>query len=518
VTNGAGSGKNGADPTLIATRQEFAEALTVLRERAGLTVRDVAKVTGMRPSTLGGYYSGAHLPPMALGDVLNKILEACSVSAPIALEQWQQALIRVRRAPGRQPAAAPVPYRGLERFEPEDAEWFFGRERITTALVEQLVERHGRGGVMVVIGPSGSGKSSLLRAGLLAALGRGEVNVPGSAEWPWLLLTPGDHPLRELALRLAAKAGIAPEIVHKSLKARPGGFAEFARRLCVSSRGDGDSLPDESDHRLVVVVDQFEEVFAPNVDEVERSAFIAALNTAGNQTESASGDGKIRSPAALIVLGLRADFYPHAAQRSDLVAALQDGQVVVGPMNEEELRAVITKPAIKAKVDLEEGLVELLLRDLPPTTRGIQLSSAHEAGVLPLLSHALLATWNRHQRSRMTVADYQSSGGIRGAIAYTADETYDELTDVQQEIARQFFRRLVHIAEDTPDTRRKVTHAELVDGHDSVRSDEIMYVLDQFVKRRLLTVDSERVEITHEALLTAWPRLRGWIDADRGAW
>lgn len=130
---------------------------------------------------------------------------------------------------------------------------------------------------MVVVGPSGSGKSSLLRAGLLTALGRGEVNVPGSAEWPWLLLTPGEHPLLELASRLAAKDGIIPEIVYKPLQAHPGGFSEFARRLCVSSRDDDASLPGGSNHRLVVVVDQCEEVFAPSIDEVERSAFIAAL-------------------------------------------------------------------------------------------------------------------------------------------------------------------------------------------------------------------------------------------------
>jgi WD40 repeat protein/transcriptional regulator with XRE-family HTH domain len=515
VTNGAGSGHGEPDPMRITTRQEFAEGLSLRRERAGLTVRDVAKLTGMRASTLGGYYSGAHLPPAALGDVLNKILEACGVSDPTALEQWQQALIRVRRVPGRQPAGSPVPYRGLERFEPEDAEWFFGRKRITAELVEQLAERHTRGGVMVVVGPSGSGKSSLLRAGLLAALGRGEMNVSGSTEWPWLLLSPGRHPIQELASRLAGKAGIAPALVHESLQSSPAACAEFARQICVAS-GDGTSCPrDEADQRLVLVVDQFEEVFAPDVDEIERSDFIAALHASGNRAKSNSVGEETCPPSALVVLGLRADFYPHAARRLDLVSVLQDRQVVVGPMNKEELRAAIIQPAVNVKVEIEEGLVQILLRDLQPSASVAQLGGAHEAGVLPLLSHALLATWSRRHRGRMTVAEYEASGGIHGAVAQSAEEAFNELTDAQQGVARQLFIRLVHVAENVPETRREVDQTELLGGYDGTKVEELTGVLDEFVARRLITLGNDSVEITHEALITAWPRLRSWIDGDR---
>ena len=438
----------------VGTRQDFAKQLTQLRERAGLTVRDVARALKVPTSTIGGYFGGRYLPPPGQ---LRTLLLVHGVTDPDQVDSWLAALRRVRRAPGRRPAATPVPYRGLESFRSQDADWFFGREALTATLIEHLRDLHGReqrgkGGLLLVAGPSGSGKSSLLRAGLIpalragalesgalesGALKSGALGIPGSASWPVVLMTPGTRPDGELADLLA-------------------------------------------DPRQVVIIDQLEEIFTV-FEERERDGFISGLH----------------APAALVVAGLRADFYPQALRYPLLAAASQDHQVVVGPMTEPELRSAITGPAHRARLDIEDGLVEVLLRDVDP-------------GALPLLSHALLTTWQHSRRGTLTLADYQASGGIRGAVASTAEEGYGELESGQQNVARQVFMRLVHVADDTADTRRRVPRNELMLSHGDVEP-----VLDAFIARRLITAETDDVQIAHEALLHAWPRLREWIDADR---
>lgn len=508
------------DPARISTRQEFADALTALRKSAGLTIRDVDKHTGIHTSTLGGYFSGKHLPQTTQPDVLPKILAACGVTDACTVREWREALRRVRDRP------VDMPYRGLRAFEPEDADWFFGRKRLTTELVKQLTDRHNKGGLLVVIGVSGSGKSSLLRAGLIPAMRRGDLDVRGSKNWPWLLCTPGEHPLDELATRLAAKARTTPADVEGILRSDPRTAADLARRACAGSDAAGASTEPEAagpDSRLVVIVDQFEEVFTSCSDEAERTAFIAALVAAAGSGPVKSTDtdsAEPRPPAALVVLGLRADFYSEALRQADLETALRS-PVLVGPMTEDELRDAIVEPAKKARVGLEDGLVELLLRDLRPAAgpgtredRNDRPLPAHEAGALPLLSHVLNVTWRNLRCVQMTVADYRAAGAIQGAVAKTAEEVYEKLT-TRQETARQLFLRLVNAAEDRVDTRRRVGHAELLDSYGHTQPEELAAVLEQFVNRRLITVDGDHVEIVHDSLLSAWPRLRNWIDANR---
>ncbi len=448
------------DPGQISTRQDFAAGLSLLREGAGLTIRDVARKIGVPPSTIGGYFGGSHLPPVKLSGLLPSILSACGVDDQAAVDGWLAALARVRRAPGRRPANALVPYRGLKSFQPEDAEWFFGRQRLTDVLVGQLRDQCTQAGLLAVVGPSGSGKSSLLRAGLIPAIRHGALGRAGEEDWPIALFTPGSDPMAEWAghQELAA-AGRPP---------------------------------------AVIVVDQFEEVFTLCQDEDERRDFIAALCAAARQ-------------AALIVVGLRADFYPHALRHQELVAELQRRQVLVGPMTEEELRSAITGPAKKAGLDIEAGLVEVLLRDLAPADHHEHPVAAHEPGTLPLLSHALVATWDLSRGGWLTVADYQATGGIQGAVAASAEEVYADLTPAQQELTRRIFTRLVHVADDTAATRRRVSRSELQLGDGDA---DVQPVLDAFIGQRLVTADTETVEIAHEALLHAWPRLRQWTDAD----
>lgn len=484
-----------ANPGRARTHEEFAHELTLLRKRAGLTVRDVAKRMGVPYTTVGGYFSGRHLPALKPPGQFRSLLEACGEADAAAIEEWLEALSRVRLAPGRRAADAPVPYRGLASFQPEDAKWFYGRQSLIDDLISHLRKLHAVGGLLVAVGPSGSGKSSLLRAGMIPALKAGVMDVPGSQDWPVGLFTPGRQPAGELGRQLAALTGSGRE----------------------------DPVPGE---RVVLVVDQFEEIFTECQDEAERRAAIAALCAvadydSGPGSSSPGGHGEVGA-LALVVLGLRADFYPYAFRYPELVQALQEHQVVVGPMTDAELRQAIVEPARMTGLTVEDGLVEVLLRDLAPAWETDQAPAgeasrpddARGAGNLPLLSHALLTTWERSHKGKLTIADYKDTGGIQEAVARTAEEAYGELTAGQQILARQIFLRLVHVGDDTADTRRRVSVTELLFSDGDVRP-----VLDLFIERRLITTGittgTDEVEIAHEALLFAWPRLRGWIEADR---
>ena len=462
-------------------------------------MREVARAVGIPASTAGDYFAGRHLPPPSQPGLLPRILRACGVTDQAQLSGWMNALNRIRRGPGRRPAATPAPYRGLASFQPEDAAWFFGREDLTARLVRLASAPPAPGIPLTVVGPSGSGKSSLLRAGLIPSL-------PGWPRRRLALFTPGPAPLRELARQLAMLApaepdpGVPPDSsrIEAALRSDPG---EALRLIPGGGDPGGESgTPGAGDPGLVIVVDQFEEIFTACRDEAERHRFITAICA-------------LAGPA-VVVLALRADFYDRALRHPELARALQEHQVVVVPMSQREVRRAIVEPAHLARLDVEDGLVELLLRDLAPhSPEGSPLGAGHEAGALPLLSHALLTTWSRSHGGRLTVADYQASGGIRHAIARTADQVYGSLDEEQQDIARRLFLRLVYVADDAPETRSSVRLAELGDWPSEAASPG--EVLDRFVAERLITVDADTAQITHEALLTAWPLLRTWIDANR---
>jgi len=462
-------------------------------------VREVARAVGIPASTAGDYFAGRHLPPPSQPGLLPRILRVCGVTDQAQLSGWMNALNRIRRGPGRRPAATPAPYRGLASFQPEDAAWFFGREDLTARLVRLASAPPAPGIPLTVVGPSGSGKSSLLRAGLIPSL-------PGWPRRRLAVFTPGSAPLRELARQLAMLApaepdpGVPPDSsrIEAALRSDPG---EALRLIPGGSDPGGESgTPGAGDPGLVIVVDQFEEIFTACRDEAEQHRFITAICA-------------LAGPA-VVVLALRADFYDRALRHPELARALQEHQVVVVPMSQREVRRAIVEPAHLARLDVEDGLVELLLRDLAPhSPEGSSLGAGHEAGALPLLSHALLTTWSRSHGGRLTVADYQASGGIRHAIARTADQVYGSLDEEQQDIARRLFLRLVYVADDAPETRSSVRLAELGDWPCEAASPG--EVLDRFVAERLITVDADTAQITHEALLTAWPLLRTWIDANR---
>ncbi|MFE9183247.1 NACHT and WD repeat domain-containing protein [Micromonospora haikouensis] len=458
----------------ISTRQDFARELTQLRERAGLSVRDVIAAIprqSRRHGTIGDWFAGRGLPQPSSHALFAQVLRACGATDD-DVSGWLTALRQIRRT--RTSRAGEEPYRGLDRFEADHAGWFFGREQLTTRLVEQVCSlRQTGGGILLVTGASGIGKSSLLRAGLVAAIREGTDDGPSIET---AVLTPGAHPLRAWQERSAGR--------------------------------DPTTAP-------VIVVDQFEEVFAPEVDSTESEAFVAALVTATERPtgpltateEFAEGAGTV------VVLGLRADFYADLLRIPSLAVVAQEHQLTVGPMTTAELRRAITEPARKAGVDVEEGLVDLLLREI--ASRSGNPTAAHDPGALPLLSHALLATWEAG-RGRLTAERYRATGGIDGAVATTADAVYTTLHPRHQELARTLFLRLVHLGQGSADTRRRLRRAQLLPGTPTgTTSEDIDEVIDRFVDRRLLTVDDDTVEISHEALLVAWPHLRDWLTTDR---
>jgi transcriptional regulator with XRE-family HTH domain len=391
------------------------------------------------------------------------------------------------------------PYPGLAAFGPDQARWFFGRDQITAHLISQLDDRLVRGGPLAVVAPSGAGKSSLLAAGLIPALARGAL--PNSQTWPVITTTPGAHPLATLAAGVVERTGADPADA-AATAGDPERFAVFLTGTAIAHSGQQKQTSCSA--RVVLIVDQFEETFTECQQEAERQAFIAALCTAA------------RSAAALVVLGIRADFYGSCLAYPVLLTALQ-GPVAVGPMTAEQLRAAITRPAAAEGLDLEPGLVELLLRDLGAMEDAGAGAASYDPGALPLLAHALRVTWQQRDGQMLTVAGYRRTGGIRQALATTAERAYTSLGPPEQQIARQVLLRLVNVSDQGGrDTRRRLPRARLVEVLPLPKSaPAIDMVLEAFGRARLLTFDTASVEITHEALLRAWPRLQQWIDTDR---
>lgn len=422
------------------------------------------------------------------------------------------------------PAPGEPPFKGLEFFDEKDADLFFGREQLTTKLVRDLRERNF---LAVVVGASGSGKSSIVRAGVVPALKKGmpgaEDSLSPHAPKPWTIhvLTPSAHPLQALATALTqdvesvtATATLIddltqdPRALHLFLlrqRADNNSASVLSHPPSVASRSLGSySVPTNRPSKppfgesfvnghVLIVIDQFEEIFTLCRDEYEREAFIDNLLTALSYAD----DGSLT-----VLLTIRADFYAHLAQYPELRDAVARHQEFIGPMTSEELRRAMEGPARIAGWDFEPGLVDLYLRDV-----------GEEPGALPLLSHALLETWKRRSGHTLTLKGYHDAGGVRGAIAQTAETTYQQLSSQEQAIARNIFLRLTELGEGTEDTRRRASFAELVPQDESAAS--VNGVLRRLADARLVTLNADTAEVAHEALIREWPQLREWLNQDR---
>ncbi|MDP9184868.1 MAG: winged helix-turn-helix domain-containing protein, partial [Actinomycetota bacterium] len=336
------------------------------------------------------------------------------------------------------------PYKGLARFETDDAAFFFGREHMVADAIGHLIG----GRFLALVGASGSGKSSLLRAGLLHALRSG--TLPGSDRWTYSVIRPGNHPVEQLD--------------------RATGEARGARRA-------------------VIAVDQFEEVFTACSDDVERQAFLDALTRTVLQPEG----------PVTIVIAMRADFYGRCAKHRPFASLLASDQILVGPMDADELRSAIVRPAENAGLTVDEKLVDVLVAD-----------TVDQPGALPLLSTALLELWTRRQGRTLSLDEYLHSGGVEGAVARLAEDAYGRLDRDEQQAAKRILLRLAATGEGSQTVRRRAPVEEFDRSSDPATSDAMAVLADA----RLITFSDGTVEVSHEALLHEWPRLRVWLEDD----
>ncbi|HSI31425.1 MAG TPA: protein kinase, partial [Miltoncostaeaceae bacterium] len=396
-------------------------------------------------------------------------------------------LVRVLRGadvgPGLVQAPADVcPYRGLEAFREEDADLFFGREEDVSRLVERL--RATR--FLAVLGASGSGKSSLVAAGLIPAVRRGAL--PGGESWRVLSLTPGAKPLNALAAQLRHLPGSG------SPSAADLAADERCLDLAVARAVEG-RPPDD---RVLVVVDQLEEAFTLCSDEGERAAFL------GNLMYAAS----IPGGRCVVVVAMRADFYARLAEHPELRSLVAAQQVLLGALDARGLRRAIEQPAARAGLELEPGLTRRILTDV-----------ADRPGTLPLMEHLLVEVWQRRRGRTLTLEAYAASGGVEGALARRANSIYGAMSPERQAVARRVLLRLTQPGEGTEDTRRRATRAELVTRPGE--EEEVDAVIGALAEARLVTTSTDEatgqpvVDVTHEALIRGWPELRGWINDDR---
>jgi WD40 repeat protein/serine/threonine protein kinase/DNA-binding XRE family transcriptional regulator len=388
------------------------------------------------------------------------------------------------------------PYKGLRAFGEADAGDFFGRAALTQRLLERLAEEDAEARFLAVVGSSGSGKSSVVRAGLIPALRRG--GLPGSEQWFISEMIPGTHPLEELEAALLRIAVHPPESLLGQLREDERGLARAVKR----------TLPVDEETELVLVIDQFEEVFTLVEDETIRAHLLDSM-------VAAVLDGRSR---LRLVVTLRADFMDRPLQYMAFGDLLRQRTEFVLPLTPEEMERAIAGPAERAGLALEPGLAATIIHEV-----------GEQPGALPLLQYALTELFERSAGRVFTRETYQASGGVTGALARRADEIYASLDEQQQEVARQLFLRLINLGEGTEDTRRRVRLSEMNDWRWEVEGDApisnpqspISKVLDRYGRYRLLTFDRDpltrdpTVEVAHEALIRTWNRLRAWLDATR---
>lgn len=379
------------------------------------------------------------------------------------------------------------PFKGLRAFGEADAENFFGRE----TLVQQLLARMGEGGdlkrFLAVIGPSGSGKSSVVRAGLIPALRRG--GLPGSENWFVVDLLPGKHPFEELEASLLRVAVNPPEHLLSQMKDGSRGLLRAVNRI----------LPADETVELVLVIDQFEEVFTLVEDEAERALLLENLATAALDERS-----RLR-----VVITLRADFTDKPLRYVDFGELMNRRFEFVLPLTPDELERAVSGPARRVGLRLEKGLVSTIIREV-----------GSQPGALPLLQYALSELYDKREGHTLTQKAYQEIGGVLGALGRSAETIFARLNAAGQAAARQLFLRLVTLGEGTEDTRRRVLREEI----EALQGDQqaaLQKMIEAFGKARLLSFDrdpitrSPTLEVAHEALIREWARLREWLTESR---
>lgn len=395
-----------------------------------------------------------------------------------------------------------TPYMGLVAFQEADAKFFFGREK----LVNELLERVQSARFVCVAGPSGSGKSSLVQAGLIPALRQGKV--AGSDKWLFATFTPGGSPIAGMAQALA----------------RLTNTPDAKKYLIQHGETDANALFDQAEallnsdprQRLVVYVNQFEELFTQTKNEEQKCSFLNLLTTSVQRPE-----GRV-----IVILALRSDFVTQCADYPELRELINQQFQLVGKMEPKELTKAILQPARAVGADVEPRLIEQLIADMQG-----------EPGALPLLQFALKDLFDAQVRRKgeimkLTLTDYLQRGGLRQALEHHAESVFNKFTEQQQQLACHVFTKVIEVGRGSPDTGRTVRFAELVTSENAANQvDSIVQILAQ---ARLLTVDDQdraynhegipshslslanhTVTLAHERLIDAWPWLRRLIDENR---
>jgi WD40 repeat protein/DNA-binding SARP family transcriptional activator len=437
---------------LIDTRLALGDARTLIADLEAMVRGEPLRERRWAQLMLALHRAGRQAEALqAFSRARTILVDEVGIEPGIELQRLQTAILAQdpklerRPTPGEPVRSTDLcPYKGLARFDTTDAEFFFGREQMIADGVGRLVG----GRFLAFVGASGSGKSSVMRAGLLHALASGAL--PGSDRWAYALMRPGEHPL---------------DALHRAT----------------------DAAHDAS--RSVLAVDQFEETFTACADDAERTAFLDALTDA-----ALSPDGTVT-----ILLAVRADYYGRCAEHRDLATLLSSSQILVGPMNEDELRRAIELPAERADLIVEQELTDALVRD-----------SVGQPGGLPLLSTALLELWMRRRDRTLGVDDYLRIGGVEGAVARLAEDAFARLDVDGQASAKRVLLRLALPGDGPQVVRRRAALAEF----DLERDASVSRALAVLTDARLITVAEGTAEVAHEALLRDWPRLRAWLEDD----
>ncbi len=372
------------------------------------------------------------------------------------------------------------PYKGLRAFQETDRADFFGRDH----LIDEILETVQTNPLTAVVGPSGSGKSSVVKAGLLPAVRAGTSG--SSRDWLIADMFPGSYPFEELGAALMRVAVDRPSKLFDDLATDERGLVRASKRV----------LPDDGSG-LLLVIDQFEEVFSL-ASEKDRDLFVASLVAMARDARS----------RVKVIVTLRADYFGYPLDYPEFAPLVRDGLVAVGMPNEQELTDAVTRPAEAVGLQLEPGLVHEVVHDV-----------AEQPGGLPLMQYALTELYRSRDGRKLTLRAYQDSGGVLGALGRRAETIFQDLDGQAKASARQLFLRLVSVDEHSDDTRRRVKRADLDSlGLDARSLDKVM---EEFGQYRLLTFDVDpitrgpTVEVAHEALIREWSRLNSWIGEHR---
>ncbi|MDJ0497732.1 MAG: BTAD domain-containing putative transcriptional regulator [Acidimicrobiia bacterium] len=470
-------------PAYVPPEELRGEPLTVASDIYGLGLLTFELLTGRPPPMDGPLPAPSSLAlqlPAAVDEVITRATAELPADRYPNVDEFLNAL---RQSLGAIPVTEETafthvrnPYKGLHAFGEVDAADFFGRDQTVTELLAAVGEHR----LVAAVGPSGSGKSSVVRAGLIPALRAG--GLPGSREWLVTTMFPGAHPFEELEAALLRVATDAPANLDELLRSDERGLVRASKQLF------------SDDMTVVLVIDQFEELFTLTRNDETRRRFLEALVEVASDERS-----RLR-----VVLTLRADFFDHPLQYPDFGDLLRTGLVTVTAMSDQALAEAIERPASGVGVRLEAGLVDHIVSDVHD-----------QPGALPLLQYALTELFSARHTDLLTIEGYRATGGVKGALGRRAEDLYAGLDEAVQQAGRQLFLRLVTVSEDREDTRRRVRRSEVEGLADSRTIGE---VLDVFGKRRLVSFDRDpvtrgpTVEVAHEALLTEWARLAGWID------